>query len=134
MRDEQKIYCCLWIGYVVTVLWLLFCNSQHGGNFIVCPTKIIWNIPCPGCGVTRATLLFLHGNIVGAIKMNPNVLLSVLFIATFPIVAVIKIVTGKDFIYKTYVYLEIYLKKKIILFTILSFEIVVEIHNIVNHI
>ena len=134
MEDERKMYCCLWIGYVATVLWLLFCNSQHSGNVIVCPTRMIWNIPCPGCGVTRATLLFLHGNISEAIKMNPNVLFSILFITTFPIMAIIKTFTNIEFIHKTYIYLETYLQKKSVLLTFVFFEIIVEVHNIVNHI
>lgn len=134
MENEQKAYRYLWIGYVAAILWLLLCNSQHGGDFTVCPTKLIWSIPCPGCGITRATLLFLHGNIAKAIRMNPNVLLSVLFITAFPIVVIIKTFTKIDFIYKTYINIETYLKKKTVLFTILYFEVIVEVHNIVNHI
>ena len=66
--------------------------------------------------------------------MNPNVLFSILFITTFPIMAIIKTFTNIEFIHKTYIYLETYLQKKSVLLTFVFFEIIVEVHNIVNHI
>ncbi len=124
----------LWVAYVAVVLWLLFCNSHHGSNIIVCPSKLLWTIPCPGCGITRATLLFLHGNILEAIRTNPNVLLSVLFLTAFPLVAIAQMITGIDYVHRIYVRTEIYLKKKPVLILLLCFEIMVELHNIITHI
>ncbi len=124
----------LWAGYAVVVLWLLFCNSQHGDCITVCPTKLLWHIPCPGCGITRATLLFMHGNFLEAIKINPNVLLSVLFTTTFPVMAITEKITGIDFVHKTYVLVDNCLKRKAILFMVLCFEAMVEANNIANHI
>lgn len=124
----------LWVGYIAAVLWLLFCNSHHGGNITVCPTKLLWHIPCPGCGITRATLLFMEGNFLDAIKMNPNVLFSVLFITTFPIMAITQRITGIDYVHKIYVLVENCLRQKPVLFVVLCFEIMVEVNNITNHI
>lgn len=36
-----------------------------------CPFKYITNIPCPGCGTTRAVSLLLHGKISQALYTNP---------------------------------------------------------------
>ncbi len=132
--EVKRMTLYLWVGYVAVVLWLLFCNSHHGSNIIVCPSKLLWNIPCPGCGITRATLLFLHGNIWEAIKTNPNVLLSVLFLIAFPLVAITQRITGIDYVHRTYVRIENCLKKKSVLLVVLCFEIMVEVHNIIHHI
>ena len=39
----------------------------------VCPTALFLGIPCPGCGLTRATLALLHGDIAGALRFHPLV-------------------------------------------------------------
>lgn len=36
-----------------------------------CPMKMIFGIPCAGCGLTRAMLSFLSGNIEQAINYHP---------------------------------------------------------------
>lgn len=42
-------------------------------SFPVCPTAGLFGIPCPGCGLTRATLDLLHGNLSAALHMHPLV-------------------------------------------------------------
>jgi hypothetical protein len=37
----------------------------------VCPTAAFAHVPCPGCGLTRAAKALLHGDVDGAIAMNP---------------------------------------------------------------
>lgn len=38
-----------------------------------CPTALFFGVPCPGCGLTRATLLLFSGDIAGAFRMHPLV-------------------------------------------------------------
>jgi hypothetical protein len=38
-----------------------------------CPTALFLGVPCPGCGLTRATLLLLSGDVAGALRMHPLV-------------------------------------------------------------
>lgn len=38
-----------------------------------CPINLLFGVPCPGCGLTRACLLLLRGDFVGAFRMHPLV-------------------------------------------------------------
>jgi hypothetical protein len=37
----------------------------------VCPTAALFHVPCPGCGLTRATLALMTGDLSGATAFNP---------------------------------------------------------------
>jgi hypothetical protein len=37
----------------------------------LCPTAATFGIPCPGCGLTRATLAALHGHFAEAFHLHP---------------------------------------------------------------
>jgi len=39
----------------------------------LCPTAFFLGIPCPGCGLTRATLALFHGDFRGALRLHPLV-------------------------------------------------------------
>jgi hypothetical protein len=50
-------------------------------DFPLCPLASTLGIPCPGCGLTRATLALMHGDVNAALHFHPLVwLLSPLFI------------------------------------------------------
>jgi hypothetical protein len=38
-----------------------------------CPTAGLWGVPCPGCGITRATLALLRGEVHAALVLHPLV-------------------------------------------------------------
>ena len=47
----------------------------------LCPSAALLGVPCPGCGLTRATLALLHGDVHAAFRFHPLVfVLSPLFI------------------------------------------------------
>ena len=47
-----------------------------------CPMATVLGIPCPGCGLTRATLALMHGHVRGALALHPLVfVLAPLFAA-----------------------------------------------------
>jgi hypothetical protein len=56
-------------GYLVLVLIDGFSNQQHQ---TLCLFKSATGIPCPGCGMGRATLELIKGNI--ALSFNYNIL------------------------------------------------------------
>jgi hypothetical protein len=37
----------------------------------LCPTATFLGLPCPGCGLTRATLRLLHADFAGALALHP---------------------------------------------------------------
>jgi hypothetical protein len=37
----------------------------------VCPMAAVLHIPCPGCGMTRATIAALHGHFAESFRMHP---------------------------------------------------------------
>ncbi|HEY4103302.1 MAG TPA: DUF2752 domain-containing protein [Polyangiaceae bacterium] len=42
-------------------------------HFPLCPMAGVLGIPCPGCGLTRATLALLHGDVQRAWSLHPLV-------------------------------------------------------------
>ena len=47
----------------------------------VCPTALLFGLPCPGCGLTRATLALAGGDVAAAQALNPlAVVVSPLFV------------------------------------------------------
>jgi hypothetical protein len=42
----------------------------------MCPTAAIFGIPCPGCGLTRATLALFRGDFSTALHFHPLVFLA----------------------------------------------------------
>jgi len=37
----------------------------------ICPSAVFLKFPCPGCGMTRATLALLHGDFAHAFHLHP---------------------------------------------------------------
>jgi hypothetical protein len=37
----------------------------------LCPVAAVARVPCPGCGLSRATLALLHGNLGEALRLHP---------------------------------------------------------------
>jgi hypothetical protein len=38
---------------------------------VVCPSRLLFGVNCPGCGMTRSVLLTLGGDLRGALGVNP---------------------------------------------------------------
>ena len=38
---------------------------------VVCPSRLLFGVTCPGCGMTRSVLLTLGGDLRGALTVNP---------------------------------------------------------------
>ena len=65
---------------------LALCGAAVGTAMLFSPVKLcfmalVLRIPCPGCGMTRATLALLHGNVAQAFAMHPLAPLIVPFAA-----------------------------------------------------
>lgn len=38
---------------------------------VICPSRLLFGVNCPGCGMTRSVLLTLGGDLRGALDVNP---------------------------------------------------------------
>lgn len=65
-------------------------------DFPLCPVAGTFGVPCPGCGLTRATLALLRGDVRAAFHFHPLVwLLAPLFIG-FVGFSVLELVRGPE--------------------------------------
>lgn len=65
------------------VLWILPGDFFDETGIDICPSKLLFNIECLGCGMTRAVMHMHHLEIADAVYYNRGVL------AIFPALAVI---------------------------------------------
>ncbi len=54
-------------GYLALVVTDSYSNHQH---IATCPFKLLTGIPCAGCGMGRATLEIMRGNIIASFQYN----------------------------------------------------------------
>ncbi|MDT5270202.1 MAG: hypothetical protein QOH49_2388 [Acidobacteriota bacterium] len=38
---------------------------------VICPSRLLFGVNCPGCGMTRSILMTLGGDLRGALSVNP---------------------------------------------------------------
>lgn len=69
MNTSLRVLLCT-LAIVVIVSLYVFDPSEYFW-MPKCPTKLIFGIDCPGCGLQRAIHALLHGDIVKAINYNP---------------------------------------------------------------
>lgn len=66
-----------WGAVVVFVVYYLI---SHAAFDAFCPFLVVTGFPCAGCGLTRAGLYLLQGNIVKAASINPSIFIVILFL------------------------------------------------------
>lgn len=83
---------CKMTGILLFVILYLCLNSHIP---VVCIFKKITNIPCVGCGSTRALICLSKGEILNALYYNPLTIILVIVFLVFMAIAV------KDVVCKT---------------------------------
>lgn len=58
-------------GIFLCVLFLTVMTAAAGK---VCPSRLLFGIPCPGCGLTRAAFLLVQRDLHGSLLCNPFLL------------------------------------------------------------
>jgi hypothetical protein len=54
----------------------------------LCPSAALLGVPCPGCGLTRATLALLHGDLGTALRFHPLVpILAPVYVGLLGVIA-----------------------------------------------
>jgi hypothetical protein len=59
---------------------LFLYDPAHWNFYPPCPFHFLTNYYCPGCGSLRALHQLFHGNIMGALDLNPLMVLSLPFL------------------------------------------------------
>lgn len=76
------------IGLIVVGIYSNWVGLVPGQvSLIPCLFHFITNVPCPGCGMTRACLSITHGNFMQAYMLNPFAFLLIglaVCVAFFP--------------------------------------------------
>jgi len=67
------------LGVIIGVFVLYRYNPAENHFYPVCLFHVLTGLECPGCGGLRAIHLLLHGDLTGALRMNPLVLLLIPF-------------------------------------------------------
>ena len=126
---NRKDVFILILVYLIGIVWIVL-NKCLNLSITLCPTKILWGIPCPGCGITRAVKLCFEGDLLAAVRMNPNIILVWIVLPIAPLILITQLKTRKDYIAR----INAFLDKKVYLVIILIAEGSIWIYNIVRHI
>lgn len=59
-----------WPALLAAVLYVLLAPQLFGAS---CPSRVLFHIDCPGCGLTRAFFRLLQLDLRGASALNPAV-------------------------------------------------------------
>lgn len=70
-------------GGVLALGYLAAVDPNEPGHYPLCPTRALFGIDCPGCGLLRGTHDLVTGNVGGAIDHN------LLIVAALPVLVVL---------------------------------------------
>lgn len=69
-----------WKPLVFTALYFVFAKLLFNQ---ICPSKIFFGLPCPGCGMSRALFLFFTFHPIKAFFMHPLFVFVILLVVVF---------------------------------------------------
>jgi len=115
-------------GYFALIITDSFTNHQH---HTVCFFKLITGIPCPGCGMGRATLALLQGNIPLSFSYNILCLPFTLAMIVSFCWAIIDLLQHKESFYQ-FIRRDISVSGKVLLFSVLLIDWIVNIIRLKN--
>ena len=68
---------------VPAIIFFIYYVITHFIWHSICPMVIVTGFPCPGCGLTRAGVLILHGKFVAAFVMHPFIYPTIILIVCY---------------------------------------------------
>jgi len=71
--------------FVAAILFVFFWNRTQGTEYTVCPMRLLLGIPCPLCGGTSASFLWMEGDPVASFRRNPLVAVAIPLFALFTV-------------------------------------------------
>lgn len=72
------IVCC--VGWI----WI-FLHTQDNHQTTLCYMQWLFHFPCPTCGLTRAVVAFIHGDIILSLYEHPLGIFAAICMMLFPI-------------------------------------------------
>lgn len=66
-----------WVAGAAFVIYYIIIHAMFDA---FCPLLVVTGFPCPGCGLTRAGMYLLRGDIFKAAALNPSIFFVVLFL------------------------------------------------------
>lgn len=79
---------------IPVIIYFLIMQIKFG---TICPLKAFTGIPCPGCGLTHASIYLFIGQIKKSLEANPTAILWIIAIIAFFIDRYIKKIKVKIF-------------------------------------
>ncbi|MCG2429838.1 DUF2752 domain-containing protein [Aequorivita xiaoshiensis] len=77
-QDKLKIFkIALILSLIGGFIFVYYIYNPSTTLFIPCPFYYVSGFYCPGCGSQRAIHLLLHGNIIGAFRFNPLMVITI---------------------------------------------------------
>lgn len=94
----QRIFADVKRFWPIPIILIVLYAVLHKLEGAFCPSVIIFGLPCPGCGMTRALLYVLQGEFVKATYINPAIYLWLVFLLY---IIVMRYILGKPLKYIT---------------------------------
>ena len=71
------------MGVVCTLAVIASYNPATSAIYPPCPFRVLTGLQCPGCGSLRALHQLLHGHLLGALRLNPMMVIALPFLAHY---------------------------------------------------
>lgn len=113
MTSNKNIYWILTILSVAGCAWIGFhLLAGTGNSATLCLFKNLTTIPCPSCGVTRSVLLFIRGDVYGALLMNPLGFVAAPALVAVPVWMIADAMAAKSTLAQAFLWTEKKIKTK----------------------
>lgn len=113
MKSNKDLYWILAILSMAGYAWIgfqWFSKPVHENGFTPCLFKNITGVSCPSCGVTRALMVLITGDMEKALMINPLGFIVAIALLILPAWIITDIVTRKNTLAKSFLWTEQKLK------------------------
>lgn len=133
-KHYKSYYLSLLIISFLSTVWIFLSYCFNGVLIITCPSKFLFHLPCPGCGLTRAIICLFQGDLLSSLYYNANITIVMPISTTMVILAIYDIIFHTTKSYNFYHKIITLLHKNSYLILFCIFEIGVWGHSILCHI
>ena len=128
---KNKLYAIVSIACFLGLAYLFYkIKYSESSHLNVCIIKNVTGYPCPSCGTTRAVQLFLQGDFVASLQMNPFGIIVALIMVVAPVWILFDVITNRETFYFWYKKIEEIMRTKWIAIPLLILVLLNWIWNI----